>query len=365
MSLSPDERFMRQALREAERGRGRTHPNPIVGALVVRAGRVIARGHHAKAGGPHAEVVALQAAGRRARGADVYVTLEPHDHQGRTPPCTEALIAAGVRRVYIGSIDRNPLVKGRGIRRMRRAGVEVIAGVLRGECDRANEQWFKFITTGLPWVVLKAAVTLDGKLATSSGDSRWVSGPEARRLVHRWRDQLDAVLVGIGTALADDPELTARLPGARNPVRVVVDARGQLPKSARMLRARGETWVAATSAAKAARVSLLEDAGATVLKSRAAGGRVHLEDLLRRLAARGVTSVLVEGGARIHGALLAAGLWDELRLFVAPKIAGSDALSWAGFPGTRSMSSALALQMESVARVGADVLVLARPPGPV
>lgn len=361
---SPDERFMRQALREAERGRGRTHPNPIVGALIVRAGRVLARGHHEKAGGPHAEVVALRRAGARARGADVYVTLEPHDHQGRTPPCTEALIAAGVRRVFIGSIDPNPLVRGRGIRRMRRAGLEVVPGVLREECDRANEQWFKFITTGLPWVVLKAAVTLDGKLATKTGDSRWVTGPEARRLVHCWRDQLDAVLVGAGTALADDPLLTARLPGARHPIRVVADTSARLPVTARMLRAPGETWVM-TGKPREARAAALERAGARVFKCKTKGPLLQLKDVLRTLAREGVTSVLVEGGARLHGSLLAAGLWDELRLFLAPKIAGSSGLSWAGFPGARAMEDALALRDLRVSPKGPDVLVLARPRRPV
>jgi len=192
---------MREALTEAERGRGRTHPNPIVGALVVAGGRVIARGHHERAGGPHAEVVALRKAGERARGADLYVTLEPCNHHGRTPPCTDAILAAGVRRVVVGSIDPNPLVHGRGIRRIRSAGVRIDTGVLQAECDGANEQWFKFITRKLPWVALKAAVTLDGKLATRSGDSRWLTGAAARARVHELRDRLDAVLIGIGTAL--------------------------------------------------------------------------------------------------------------------------------------------------------------------
>ncbi|HWE23140.1 MAG TPA: bifunctional diaminohydroxyphosphoribosylaminopyrimidine deaminase/5-amino-6-(5-phosphoribosylamino)uracil reductase RibD, partial [Myxococcales bacterium] len=190
--MIPEERLMALALAEAELGRGRTHPNPIVGALVVSKGKVIARGHHEKAGGPHAEVVALRQAGERARGADLYVTLEPCDHYGRTPPCTQTILAAGVRRVVIGSIDPNPLVHGRGIRRLRAAGIQLEVGVLRDACDAANEMWFKFITRKLPWVALKAAVTLDGKLATASGDSRWVTGPTARLLGHVLRDELDA-----------------------------------------------------------------------------------------------------------------------------------------------------------------------------
>jgi diaminohydroxyphosphoribosylaminopyrimidine deaminase/5-amino-6-(5-phosphoribosylamino)uracil reductase len=317
---------MRRALAEAEKGRGRTHPNPAVGAVVARGGRVLGVGHHRRAGLPHAEVNALRAAGSRARGADVYVTLEPCNHQGRTPPCTEALIAAGVGRVFHGSADPNPGVQGGGAQRLRRAGIEVRAGLLREECDRSNEAWFKFITQGIPWVVLKAAVTLDGKLATRTGESRWISSAQSRRLVHRWRDQLDAVLVGAGTVRADDPRLTVRgIRGGRDPIRVVL---GEVPKRARVLREKGET--------------LLE--------------RGPLHGVLRRLAACGITSVLVEGGARVHGQFLAAGLWDELRLFVAPKVFGQGALSWAGV-SRRSEE----LVLRGLERVGPDALLTLRP----
>jgi diaminohydroxyphosphoribosylaminopyrimidine deaminase/5-amino-6-(5-phosphoribosylamino)uracil reductase len=323
--VTPED-FMRLALAEAEKGRGRTHPNPVVGALVVRGGRVIARGHHQKAGLPHAEVNALRRAGARARGADVYVTLEPCNHQGRTPPCTESLIAAGVRRVFFGSPDPNPLVDGHGARRLRRAGIEVHSGVLRDACDASNEAWFKFITKGLPWVVLKVAVTLDGKLATGSGDSKWISSEPSRRLVHRWRNQLDAVLVGAGTVRADDPLLTVRgVPKGRNPARVVL---GKVPPRARLLRQPGET--------------ILEQG--------------PLGAVLKRLARRGITSVLVEGGATVHGEFLKAGLWDELRLFVAPKIFGSDAPSWAGQAGSPLED----LELRSVERVGSDALLTVR-----
>jgi diaminohydroxyphosphoribosylaminopyrimidine deaminase/5-amino-6-(5-phosphoribosylamino)uracil reductase len=357
---------MRAALDEAELGRGRTHPNPIVGALVVSRGRVVARGHHERAGGPHAEVVALRAAGERARGAELYVTLEPCDHHGRTPPCTDAILASGVRRVVVGTIDPNPLVHGRGIRRLREAGIRVDLGILRAECDAANEQWFKFITRKLPWVVLKAAVTLDGKLATATGDSRWVTGPEARRRVHAMRDRLDAVLVGIDTALADDPRLTARLRGARDPVRVVVDSTARLPLRAQVLRQRSQapTLVAVTLRAPLARLRALERAGAQIVRCRSdRAGRVQMKDLLRRLAGRGLTSVLVEGGARIHGAFLEADLWDELYLFVAPKVAGEDARSWAAVRAPAHMRQAIDARILAVERLGPDVLVRARPPG--
>jgi len=321
------EDFMRLALAEAEKGRGRTHPNPAVGALVVRSGRVIARGHHEMAGLPHAEVNALRRAGERARGADVYVSLEPCNHQGRTPPCTEALIAAGVRRVFFGSRDPNPRVDGHGGRRLRRAGIEVRPGVLQTECDASNEPWFKFITTGIPWVVLKAAVTLDGKLAPRRGVRQWISSEPSRRLVHRWRNELDAVLVGAGTVRADDPSLTVRgLAKGRNPLRVVL---GKVPRRARLLRQPGET---------------LAEEG-------------PLRSVLRRLARRGITSVLVEGGARVYGQFLASGLWDELRLFVVPKIFGPLALSWVdGVQGAIED-----LEVRSVERVGADALLIVRP----
>jgi diaminohydroxyphosphoribosylaminopyrimidine deaminase/5-amino-6-(5-phosphoribosylamino)uracil reductase len=321
---------MREALREAEKARGRTHPNPVVGAVVVKSGRIVARGHHQRAGSPHAEVNALAAAGPRARAADLYVTLEPCNHHGRTPPCTETILSAGVKRVFYGSRDPNPNVGGRGARRLRRSGIQV-RQLLATECDAANEAWLKFITEGLPWVVLKAAVTLDGKLATAAGDSRWISSDASRALVHHWRDQLDAVLVGAGTVRSDDPLLTVRgVPGGRNPVRVVL---GTVPERARILHGPGETLAL----------------------------QGPLRGVLRQLARRGLTSVLVEGGARVHGAFLREKLWDELRLFVAPRIAGKNALSWAGFDGPRKMANVLSAHLDRVEPIGPDILLCLRP----
>src|SRR5229473_3745714 len=352
------------ALNEAAKGLGRTHPNPVVGAVVARGAQVLGLGHHRKAGGAHAEVEALREAAKKARGADLYVTLEPCNHQGRTPPCTDAILSAGIARVFIGSIDPNPLVKGKGAQRLRAAGVAVRTGVLGEACDAANEMWFKFITRKLPWVVLKAAVTLDGKLATASGDSRWVSGPRSREMAHALRDELDAVLVGIGTALADDPRLTARGRGQRDPVRVVVDSAARLPPDARVLRQRSQapTLVACTLRADPRRVKALQRAGAGIVRCRAdRAGRVDLKDLLRLLAGRGLTSVLVEGGARIHGGFLSQRLWDELYLFIAPKVSGEGALSWAGFEGPGRMDQAPGVRIVDSTRVGDDLLVTARP----
>jgi diaminohydroxyphosphoribosylaminopyrimidine deaminase/5-amino-6-(5-phosphoribosylamino)uracil reductase len=372
--------WMRRALDEAERGRGRTHPNPIVGAVVVKGGKLVSAGFHAQAGGPHAEAVALEAAGRRAEGSDLYVTLEPCSHHGRTPPCTDAIRAAGIRRVFVGSRDPNPHVSGRGAARLRRAGLEVTLGVLGAACDAANEAWFKYILRGRPWVVLKAAVTLDGQLATAAGDSRWVTSERSRQVVHRLRDELDAVLVGVGTACADDPRLTARLdpargdgqPGAgqvrpaRDPVRVVVDSQARLHPDARMLtqRSLSPTLVACTDWAPRRRVHALERAGARIVRCRAgAEGRVELDHLLEQLAARGLTSVLVEGGAVLHGSFLREQRWDELLLFVAPKLAGAGGRTWAGFAGVTAMAESLPLRIESVAPVdgSGDLLLRARP----
>jgi diaminohydroxyphosphoribosylaminopyrimidine deaminase/5-amino-6-(5-phosphoribosylamino)uracil reductase len=351
---------MRLALREARRGLGRTSPNPAVGAVLVSGGRVVGRGHHARAGAPHAEVAAIRDAGPRARGADLYTTLEPCDHFGRTPPCSLAILEAGVRRVICGSSDPNPRVKGRGVRRLRRAGVEVETGALRDACDALNEGWFRFITTGRPHVTLKVASTLDGRIATARGDSRWVTGTEARAFVHRLRDGVDAVLVGAGTARVDDPRLTARLPGGggRDPVRIVLDSCLSLPRTLRLFRSRSPapTIVAHAEGTPPAR----PPRGVEYLRCRARRGRVDLRDLLGKLGRRGVATLLVEGGAEVDRAFLEAGLVDELLLLLAPKIAGGG-LSWLPGEGVARMADAPRLRGVRVRRLGEDVLVAGKP----
>ncbi len=356
------ERLMRLAIREAEKGLGRTSPNPAVGAVIVRGGRVVARGHHARAGGPHAEAAALAAAGKLARGADLYTTLEPCDHHGKTPPCSQAILAAGIRRVFVGSHDPNPVVDGKGIARLTAGGVQVVGDVLRRECDALNAHWFRFITAHRPFVTLKAAVTLDGKLAAAGGDSRWVTGPEARAMVHRLRDRVDAVLVGAGTARADDPRLTTRLTsgGGRDPLRVVLDTDLSLPASLRLFRQRSPAMTLVAHASRRER-----DLGPRVelLRCRRGRGGIDLADLLRRLAARGVTHLLVEGGAAVHGSFLRAGLVDRVAIFIAPRLVGAGGLSWVGGAGAPRMADALRLEDVDVEKVGEDLLVTGTPVG--
>jgi diaminohydroxyphosphoribosylaminopyrimidine deaminase/5-amino-6-(5-phosphoribosylamino)uracil reductase len=355
-------RMMRAALRAARRGLGRTSPNPAVGAVVVRAGRIVGRGHHARAGGPHAEVMALRQAGARARGADLYTTLEPCDHHGRTPPCSVAVLDAGVRRVFTGSHDPNPLVNGKGVARLRAAGVEVVEGVLRGDCDALLAPWLHFMRERRPFVTLKAAVTLDGRLATRTGDARWVTGEEARAWVHRLRDEVDAVLVGAGTARADDPRLTTRLPGGRgrDPLRVVLDTRLTLPRGLALLHPRSPapTLVAHAAGLRPPRRSAR---GVEYLAVRPGPGGLSLRDLLARLAARGVVHLLVEGGARVHARFLAAGLVDRVAVLVAPKLAGADGVPLAATRGPARMKDALTLEGVEVVRLGDDVLVTGTP----
>src|SRR6266542_1743825 len=355
--------FMRLALREAAKGLGRTSPNPAVGAVLVRGGRVVARGHHARAGGPHAEVVAIRAAGLRARGADLYTTLEPCDHYGKTPPCSMAVLEAGVRRVLVGSADPNPIVNGKGIARLRAAGVEVVEEVLREECDALNAHWFKYIRERRPYVTLKAAITLDGRIATRTGDSRWVSGEAARRWVHRLRDRVDAVLVGAGTARADEPRLTTRLPGGRgrDPIRVVLDTDLTLPARLALLNPRSPAPTIVAHASLRARRTRRVRPGVELLRCRRGKGGVDLRDLLEKLAARGVTHLLVEGGARVHARFLEEGLVDRVALFVAPKLLGADGVPLLASRGPARMADALRLDEEQVEKVGEDLLVLGRP----
>jgi diaminohydroxyphosphoribosylaminopyrimidine deaminase/5-amino-6-(5-phosphoribosylamino)uracil reductase len=354
--------MMREALAEARKGLGRTSPNPAVGAVIVKDGEIIARGFHSRAGGPHAEVVALRAAGERARGATLYSTLEPCNHQGRTPPCTEAIINAGLARVVVGCGDRNPLVSGRGVKRLRAAGIEVLPDVLEAECAAINDPFFTYVTLKRPFVTLKIASTADGKIAASNGDSRWVTGPKARERSHQLRDQVDAILVGGNTVRLDDPQLTTRLRGRtarRQPLRVILSASLELPPKARIFdEPRGGVLVLTTSS-NARRTRALEARGAEVVRI-GEGGAVDLKAALTLLASREIVHLMVEGGAGVFGGFLEQGLVDQVQLYVAPKVLG-EGISWAGLTPRSRMADAIQFEPRSVEQVGADVLITLRP----
>ena len=352
--------FMRAALAEAAKGIGRTSPNPAVGAVLVKDGQIVGRGYHRRAGAAHAEVVAIRRAGKRARGAELYTTLEPCNHYGRTPPCTSAILDAGVARVICALRDPDPNVNGRGIARLRRAGIPVLAGVLRAEAARLNRPYLKHRSTGLPWVTLKAAVTLDGKIATSRGDSRWVSTSQSRAEVHRLRDRVDAILVGSNTARLDNPRLTTRVgPKARNAIRVVLDARLRLPLSLQLFRSplAARTIVATAESTQTARAKRLLRRGIEVWLVPSRVGRLDLLAVLRRLGKEGVVHLLVEGGAEVFGAFIDQGLADELLLFLAPKLVGSGGLSWTGRVDVKRMAEAVALEEVAISIRGQDALV--------
>lgn len=365
MDVSP-EKIMGRALTLARRGAGKTSPNPAVGCVIVKDGVVVGEGWHRKAGTPHAEVHALRHAGELSRGADVYVTLEPCSHFGKTPPCADALVDAGVGRVFIGMVDPNPKVSGRGIERLRFAGIEVVTGIREVECRRLNEPFLKHVTTGLPFVILKSAMTMDGKTATATGDSRWISNEKSRRYVHRLRSMVDAIMVGVGTVLADDPQLTARIPGGQDPQRVVVDSSLRISPDARMFcQESSVATIIATVSDDRHRVEQLESLGAEVLRCRGNQGRVDLRDLLARLGARGVQSILLEGGSELAGEALRAGLIDKCVLFYAPKfLGGADGFGLFGGPSTKRMDECLRLKDVTVRRFGDDVMIEAYPEEP-
>ena len=334
----------------------------MVGAVLVSKGRLIGQGYHHRAGEPHAEILALDAGRKHASGATLYVTLEPccHLHK-RTPPCVPVLIQSGLRRVVVGMLDPNPRVKGRGAARLRRAGIEVTVGCLREEAEALNEAYVHWIKTGRPFVILKAAMTLDGKIATASGESRWITGEKARRQVHRLRSEVDAVMVGIGTVLHDDPELTARLPGraVRQPVRVVLDSHLRIPLTAHLFSAKGgEIMIATTTHAAKPRIEKLQRQGATVLVLPADQGRVSLRACLIELGKRGITSVLLEGGSEMNASAFSAGIVNRLRLYMAPAVlGGQDAKGIVGGAAPASLADAWRLKDLRVSRVGEDLLL--------
>jgi diaminohydroxyphosphoribosylaminopyrimidine deaminase/5-amino-6-(5-phosphoribosylamino)uracil reductase len=357
-----DERFMRRTLELAAKALGRTSPNPVVGAVIVRNGRIIGEGFHRRAGLPHAEREALRRITETARGATIYVNLEPCSHYGRTPPCADALIEAGIKRVVVGMVDPNPLVQGRGLRRLRRAGIAVATGVLREECERLNEDFACFIRTGRPFVTLKLAASLDGRIAAASGDSQWISGEQSRRVVHELRNRVDAILVGAETVRNDDPRLTCRMRGGRDPLRVVLDGRLSITPSARVCTqpSTAPTLIATSEDhGRGEKQAQLEAQGVQVVCLPGKNGQVPLRPLLVELGRRGHKSVLIEGGGRIAAAALREGVVDKVLFFYAPLLLGGEGRAMIGPLGIDRVAAGQKLHTITVERIGKDILVAA------
>jgi diaminohydroxyphosphoribosylaminopyrimidine deaminase/5-amino-6-(5-phosphoribosylamino)uracil reductase len=354
-----DHRFMARALELAERGLYTTMPNPRVGCVIALEGVAVGEGWHEQAGGPHAEINALQAAGTAARGATAYVTLEPCAHHGRTPPCVDALIAAGVARVVAAMQDPNPQVAGRGLARLGDGGMAVASGLLENEARELNIGFVSRMTRGRPWVRIKLAASLDGKTALINGRSQWITGGAARRDGHRWRARACAILTGIGTVKDDDPQLTVReLSVSRQPLRVVVDSRLETPLSARVLQEGGVLIAAAHEHRE--RMRALEDKGAEVIVLPNGGGKVELGELLRELARRGVNEVHVEAGDKLNGSLLRENMVDELVLYLAPHLIGDAARGMFDLPELTDLSGRRNLEIRDLRMVGTDVRLVAR-----
>lgn len=362
MVRQEDIEYMRRAMELAERGVGFTNPNPMVGAVIVKGGKVIGEGWHERCGEWHAERNAFKNCTVPAEGATMYVTLEPCCHYGKTPPCTEAIIEHGIARVVVGMEDPNPLVAGKGIALLREAGIEVVCGVEEEALREQNRVFLKYISTKLPWVAMKTAMTLDGKIATRTGDSKWITGAEAQAYVHELRHRFMAILVGIGTAVADDPLLNCRIEGrgVRQPIRVVVDSNARLSLDSQLVKTAGEyrTIVAHTRFAPEERVKALRETGVEMLLCKEKEGLVDVRNLLELLGQSGIDSILLEGGGSLNYTFLAEGLADELYAFIAPKIVGGmNAKTPVEGAGMEKMADAINLELENVLNIGHDVLL--------
>jgi diaminohydroxyphosphoribosylaminopyrimidine deaminase/5-amino-6-(5-phosphoribosylamino)uracil reductase len=359
-----DEDYMKLALELAAKAKGRTSPNPMVGAVVVKDGKIVSQGYHRKAGQPHAEVDALNKAGNEAKGATLYLNLEPCVHYGRTPPCTRRIIESGTNRVVVAIEDPNPLNSGRGAKELRETGIEVEVGLLADQAAKLNEVYIKYITTKRPFVILKSAMSLDGRIATRTGDSKWITSEWSRAYVHQLRGEVDAILVGIETILRDNPRLTVRIQDPRsrilvkNPVRIIVDSRARVPSDAKVLNGEAPTLVAVTKYAPAEKLNKLKrrDAGVLIVDDKTR--KVNLDKLMGELGRLEITSVLIEGGGQINASALADGIVDKVLFFIAPKIiGGTRAPGPVAGEGPAKLSQAISLRDISLRRFGDDILV--------
>ena len=364
MAEKSPEYYMSRALELARKGVGRTSPNPMVGAVVVKNGRVVGEGYHKKAGFPHGEIEALKKAGHKAKAAELYVNLEPCCHFGKTPPCTEAIIASGIRKVIVGMRDPNKLVSGKGFRQLKRKGIQVVTGVLGTECARLNEVFIKFIRTRRPFVILKTAISLDGKIATRSGQSKWITGAKARERVHQIRNEVDAIIAGAGTIVKDNPFLTTRLRKkstvVKHPVRVILDNEILVPLSANVFKntdSQRVLYVAGNNLPVSRKKALIQK-GVEILVLNEKKGGVDLQHLMQALGERELTSVLIEGGAEVNASALEAGLVDKVMVFVAPVlIGGREAPGPVGGNGVRCLEDALKIKNMTVSPIGNDWLL--------
>lgn len=364
--MDPDERYMWMVLDLARRACGKTNPNPMVGTVIVRGGEVVGTGFHKKAGDEHAEVIALKEAGAKARKATLYANLEPCSHQGRTPPCTGAIIRAGIRKVIIATVDPNPLVAGRGIRQLQEAGIKVKVGVLEDKAKRLNEVFFKYITTKTPFVMVKTAMSLDGKIATATGKSRWISGERSRRFGHQLRAVSDGIMVGINTILRDDSQLTVRLDDeiAANPARIIVDTRGRLPLNSKVVKTARETKtiLATTSLAPTEKLKSLEDAGVEIITVPLQGEQVNLQELMLALGEREISALLVEGGGTLNYSFLRENIIDKVYFFIAPiLLGGENAPTPLGGAGANELRESWEVQDLELKQLDNDLLIIGYP----
>lgn len=357
-----DRTYMTMAINLAKGAIGQTSPNPVVGAVIVKNNEILGMGAHLKAGEPHAEVHAIRMAGEKTNGATMYVTLEPCSHHGKTPPCADLVIQSGIKKVFVGTTDPNPLVAGRGIEKLKKAGIEVELGLMQQEAAEINKVFFHYIRTGLPYVTLKTAMSLDGKTATVTGESQWISGAESREDVHLYRHQHDAILVGINTVLKDDPSLTTRLSsGGKNPVRVILDTNLRIPIQAKIVNdEQSASWIITGSNIDEQKRKILLEKGVKVLST--GEPTIPISKLLRLLGEHGLTSLYVEGGSGVHGSFLTEKAFQQLIVYLAPKlIGGKGAPTSFGGEGITSISEALALNIKDISKIGQDIRIIAEP----
>jgi diaminohydroxyphosphoribosylaminopyrimidine deaminase/5-amino-6-(5-phosphoribosylamino)uracil reductase len=358
--MNLDKRYMSLAIELAKKAEGRTSPNPLVGAVVVKGGRIIGKGYHEKCGLPHAEANAIKTAGAKARGSTLYVTMEPCDHYGRTPPCTDAIIKSGIKRVVMGMMDPNPITDGRGIKKLKKHKIDTKVGVLEEEARAINKPFIKFITKKLPFVRVKLAESIDGKIATKTGDSKWITGEESRRYVHRLRGRADAVMVGSGTVLRDDPLLLCRIPGAKQPLRVIVDSSLKLPLASKLFSTAPShsVLVATTKKASFKKAEICARNGMSLLFCKMKNDRVDLKDLLKKLAHLGIADLLVEGGGELAAGLVEEKLVDQFIFFISPKIiGGADAKTSVEGRGVNKVADAVKLKNISIRMFADDIMI--------